>query len=83
VHGDDFAARAAGGAEPEIDERRPLDHRVVADDEADVGALDGGERRPKSAECRMTAVGQDRGMRAEAVLHEPRDRRRLLDGLAP
>jgi hypothetical protein len=64
-------------------ERRSLDHRDVPDDEADVGAADGGERRSERVERRVRPLRQDRGVRAEAVLHEPGDGARLLDRFAP
>ena len=49
MDGDDLGAGAASRAEPQIDDRRPLDDGVVADDEADLGR------------CRSPTAG--RGMR--------------------
>ena len=70
------------GLEPEVDDRRPLDDRVVADDEADLRVQNRGERRAEGVEDRIEVVGEERHRGgAEALAGETRKRGRVLDGL--
>ena len=83
VDRDHVAAGPARGAQPEVDDRRPLDDRVVSEHEAHVGVPDGRERRAEGGQAVLPAVGQERRVGAEALAHEAGERRRLFHRLAP
>ncbi len=80
---DHLGAGAAGRAQPEVDDRRPLDDRLVAEHEADLRAPDRRERRPVRVDDRVEVIGEERGVGAEPMPHEARERGGLLDALAP
>ena len=80
---DHLGALAPRGLQPEVDDRSPLDDRVVADDEADLRVPDRGERCPEPVEHRIEVVGDQRHRGgAEALPDEACERGRVLDGLA-
>ena len=56
VQGDDLGARAAGGAEPEVEDRRAFDDRLVAEDEADIRVANRRDRRAEAIEGGMESV---------------------------
>jgi hypothetical protein len=82
VEGDHLGAATACRAKPEIEHGRPLDHGLVAEDEADVRIADRRNRSAKPVEARVERIRQQRAAAAETLLHEARDRGRLLERLA-
>ncbi len=60
VHGDHLCAGPSGRSQPEVDDGRPLDDGIVADDEAGVGVADSGKRRAEGVEPGLEVVGKKR-----------------------
>src|SRR5581483_6546230 len=78
---EDPGAVAACGPDPEIDDRRALDDRHVAEDYDGVGVADRGERQPVAVESAGDLLRQHRLVRAEAAAQQLPERVRLLDRL--
>ncbi len=67
---DDLGAVAARLLEPEVDDGRAVDDRVVADDHDDLGLADRRERRAERVERGRGRLVEHRRVRAEAAPHE-------------
>ncbi len=57
--GQDLGAVPTRGPDPEIHDRRALDHGLVAEDDHDLGGPDRGQGRAERVECRVDLFGQD------------------------
>src|SRR5439155_24930194 len=77
----DLCALPARGLDPELDDRRALSDRLVAEDDDELGVADRREREPERVEGGARLLGQHAGVRAETGPHEPSERVRLLDRL--
>ena len=69
-------AGAARGLDPEVDDRRALDDRLVAEDDDDGRVADRRERRAEGVEPVRDVLGQHGRVRAEARAQELRRARR-------
>ena len=78
---DDGRAVPARLAHPEVDDRRALGERHVAEHGDDLRLADRGERQAVRVERARDLLGQHRLVRAGALAHELRERIRLLDRL--
>src|SRR5205823_877810 len=77
----DVGAPAAGGLDPELDDRRSFDDRVLADDDDQLGAADLRERRAAGRQLVSGLLRQDRIVRAQPAAYEPAERVADLDRL--
>ena len=74
-------AVAARGLDPELDDRGALGHRLVAEDDHELGVADRRERQPEGVEGLARLFRQDGGVGAEPLAQEPAERVGLLDRL--
>ena len=79
---DDFGAVPARLLDPEVDDRRSLDHRVVADHDDDLGLGDAAEREAERLECVGRRLREHRRVRVEADSKKAAERVRELGRLA-
>ncbi len=78
---DDRGAVAPRGLDPQVDDRRALDHRHVAEHDDDVGVANRGERQPVGVERAGDLLRQHRLVRVEPDAQQLPERVRLLDRL--
>ena len=78
----DLRAGAACGLEPELDDGRALDDRLVADDGDRLRGAERRERRAEGVEPVGDLLRQDGGVRAEPLAEQLREPVGLLDRLA-
>ncbi|TML82391.1 MAG: hypothetical protein E6G08_21820, partial [Actinobacteria bacterium] len=77
----DLGALAAGGAEPEVDDRRALGDRLVAEDHHDLSVANRRKRQPERVERGTRLLGEHGRVRGEPFAQQPAERVGLLDGL--
>ena len=78
---EDPGAVAPRRLDPEVDDRRALDDRHVAEHDDDVGVADRGERQPVGVERAGDLLRQHRLVRVEPDAQQLAERVRLLDRL--
>ena len=78
---DDLGAVPCGGFEPELDDRGAVSHRVVADDDDDLGLGDRRQWQTERVERDRGRLGQHGRVGSEAAAEEPREPVRLLERL--
>src|SRR5207244_3271212 len=66
----DLGPGPARGAQPEIDDRRALDDRIVAQDNDELDLRDHRERHPEGIECWAQVLGEERRVGAEPSAQE-------------